>query len=96
MQLKRLLAEDEAMVEMTVREACRRLLGIEQSYDADDCYTANPADAATVGRAAKYIASRICVPRDMGAPAAAALRCTLLQMGDEAEAYAWGASGGLL
>ena len=47
-------------------------------------------------RSAKFVAARLCVPRDMGAAAGAALRGTLLEIAREEEAYAWRASGGLL
>ena len=95
-ELRRMEPEDGPLVETVLREACRRLLEIELGWDADDSYTDQPGDAALAAIAAKYVASRACVPRDLGAPAAAALRTTLLQMADEAETYAWKASGGLL
>ena len=37
-----------------------------------------------------------CVPRDMGAPAAARLRATLLEIAEQEERFAWSASGGML
>ena len=48
-----------------------------------------------VAEAARYVASRICVPRDMSAPAASALRCAMMQLSAEAEEYAWASSGGM-
>ena len=52
--------------------------------------------AAVRGRAARFVAARLCVPRDMGAGAGAALRATLLEIADEEERFAWSASGGML
>lgn len=92
-QLKRLDEEDRPLVEGTLREACRRLLGVD---DHDDDYMEHAGDAAVVAEAARYVASRICAPRDMSAPAASALRCSLMGIAAQAEMYAWTASGGLL
>ena len=69
-QLARIDAEDQRFVEGTLREACRRLLGIEEW---EDDYMETPGDAAVVANAARYVASRICAPRDMSAPAASVL-----------------------
>ena len=57
----------------------------------------NEAEIASVrGRAARFVAARLCVPRDMGAPAAALLRATLLEIAEQEERFAWSASGGML
>ena len=57
----------------------------------------NEAEIASVrGRAARFVAARLCVPRDMGAPAAARLRATLLEIAEQEERFAWSASGGML
>ena len=42
------------------------------------------------------VAARLCAPRDMGAPAAALLRATLLEIAEQEERFAWSASGGML
>jgi hypothetical protein len=95
--LRRLDGEtDGPLVELALREACRTLLDLPEEADGDDPYTVEPGDASVVAQAAKYVASRICVPRDMGAPAAAAARCALLRLSHQAGSYAWKASGGLL
>lgn len=44
---------------------------------------------------ARFVASRLCAPRDMGAEAACAMRAVLMQMASESEALAWQQSGGL-
>ena len=57
----------------------------------------NEAEIASVrGRAARFVAARLCVPRDMGAPAGALLRATLLEIAEQEERFAWSASGGML
>ena len=57
----------------------------------------NEAEIASVrGRAARFVAARLCVPRDLGAEAGAALRATLIEIAIEEERFAWSASGGLL
>jgi len=91
--LKRVDDEDRRLVEGALREACRRLLSVD---DFEDDYMETPADAAVVAKAARYVASRICAPRDMSAPAASALRCALMRLAGEAELKAWHLSGGLL
>jgi len=55
------------------------------------------AEIASIrGRSARYVAARLCVPRDMGAAAGAVLRATLLEIADHEERFAWSASGGML
>ena len=97
-QLRRSIADDDARcVDAAVREASRRLLGAAEAVDRSDDYAECPGDAAIVARAAKYIARRVCSPRDVAsAEAATAMRCALLQLAADAEIYAWSASGGLL
>ena len=57
----------------------------------------HPGEAAIIARAAKYLARRVCLPRGVVSPqTAAAMRCVLLGLANEAEAYAWTSSGGLL
>ena len=93
--LRRLEADDAPVVDKALREACRRLLDVpDEGIDVE--WAESPAEAALVAQACKYIASRVCAPRDMGAKAAAALRTVLLQLAAEAELYAWKFSGGLL
>ena len=94
-QLRRLEGEDAEAVDAGLREVCRRLLDLPAESLVPE-YATSPEQAAAVARGSKYVASRICVPRDMGAPAADALRTALLRQASEAEAYAWKASGGLL
>ena len=55
------------------------------------------AEIASIrGRSARFVAARLCVPRDMGAAAGAVLRATLLDIADHEERFAWSASGGML
>ena len=55
------------------------------------------AEIASIrGRSARFVAARLCVPRDMGAAAGALLRATLLEIADHEERFAWSASGGML
>ena len=55
------------------------------------------AEIASIrGRSARFVAARLCVPRDMGAAAGAVLRATLLEIADHEERFAWSASGGML
>lgn len=103
LNLKRLADEEEdededarRLVDYTLREACRRLVDLPEDDDIDDECIDSPADAAMVAQAARYVAGRICVPRDMGKPAASALRSTLMKIASESENYAWANSGGLL
>ena len=72
------------------------LLDVPDQGVLDLEYADSPAEASVVARGCKYFASRICVPRDMGAQSAAAARTALLQLAAEAELYAWKTSGGLL
>ena len=91
--LRRLPLDDRPIVEKGLREVCRRLLDIP---DAGEAWAESAADAAIVAQGCKYVARRICAPRDMGAKAASAMRAALLQVAAEAEMYAWKSSGGLL
>ena len=99
------------LVESVLQTAAERLLGplgadphaededisgremLEEMLDTD---WTEAEIAAVRGRAARYVAARLCVPRDMGAAAGAALRATLLEIADEEERFAWSASGGML
>ena len=109
--LERLPAADASLVDATLREAARRLLsagGSEAEAEAGDdgldslredfdaLLEESPANSAAIARAAKYVAERLCAPRDMGAAPATVLRGALLQMAADAEAIAWSRSGGLL
>ena len=93
----RLEEEDLPCIDMAIREGTRRLLGLPEAVDGSDDFAESPGDAAIVARVAKFIARRVCVPHDLeDAEVAKALRCALLRLAKEAEAYAWTASGGLL
>ena len=94
-QLRRLEGEDAEAVDAGLREVCRRLLDLPAESLVPE-YATSPEQAAAVARGSKYVASRICVPRDMGAPAAALLRATLLEIAEQEERFAWSASGGML
>ena len=94
--LRRFDEDDVPQIESALREGARRLLGSAGPLGDDDTYVDGPGDAALVARASKYISRRVCAPRDIDAEAAIALRCVLLDMAREAEAYAWSLSGGLL
>jgi len=67
----RLSQADEAHVDEALRKAAVMLLAQDQS--AEHLPSVSPPEA----QAARIVASRLCVPRDMGAPAAAALRAGL-------------------
>jgi glutathione S-transferase len=69
--LTRLSQTDEAHVDEALRKASVMLLSDDSS--ALDLSQVTPPEA----QAARLVASRLCVPRDMGAPAAAALRAGL-------------------
>ena len=90
------MPRNEPTLPKGLREVCRRLLDQPDEGVMDLAYADVPAEAAVVARGCKYIAARICVPRDMGAASAAAARTALLQLAAEAELYAWKSSGGLL
>ena len=84
-------------MEGAIREAARRLLSMPEAVDGSDDYADTPGDAALVARAAKFMARRVCAPRDIANPEIVmALRCALLALARDAESYAWTASGGLL
>ena len=93
--LRRFDADDVPAIEAALRDVARRLLDAPEPFGGDT-YAEHPGDAAIAGRAAKYVARRICAPRDVDDASAAAARCALLALAKEAEAYAWSASGGLL
>lgn len=97
--LRRADEEDERIVDAVLRETARRLLAVpaDDTYGLDGSgYADQPGDAVAAAAAARYVARRVCVPRDMGEPAAEALRGVLLEVAAECESYAWSASGGLL
>lgn len=107
-ELKRLEADEAEAVELVLAECATRLLALaEAGGDADATAKTlrrsrsflgglEAPEAVSAARAAKYVAARLCAPRDLGASAAALLRATLRQVETEAERYAWSASGGLL
>jgi len=66
-------------VDHVLRNAAARLLSL-------DPVPVPAASAGLAAQAARYVATRVCAPRDMGAPAAAALRHVLFQ--EEASAKA--------
>lgn len=69
--LSRLAAADSSQVDMALRRAASILLSEQDTVFPQEGVTAGEAEAA------RLIASRLCVPRDMGAPAAGALRAGL-------------------
>ena len=91
-----------APVESVLQTAAERLLeapervGREMLEEMLDGDWAEAEIAAVRGRAARFVAARLCVPRDLGAEAGAALRATLIEIAIEEERFAWSASGGLL
>ena len=101
-QLKRLLPREAPVVESVLQSAAERLLEAETRSSRDSIEELLDAEwteaelAMVRARAAKFVAARLCVPRDMGAEAGAALRATLLEIASEEELFAWSASGGLL
>lgn len=100
-QLVRQEEDDSHYVDEVLREAMIRLLAstdhnVQGESIVDALDSADPLRAMAWAQAAKFVAARICVPRDMGAPAAAALRSVLLQICADAELLAWKSSGGLL
>ena len=107
-ELKRLEAEEAEAVELVLAECATRLLALAEAGGDVDATAKTlrrsrsflggleAPEAISAARAAKYVAARLCAPRDLGASAAALLRATLRQVETEAERYAWSASGGLL
>jgi len=101
-QLKRLAPREAPVVESVLQSAAERLVKAETRSSRDsleellDAEWAEAEMAMVRARAAKFVASRLCVPRDMGAEAGAALRATLLEIANEEEHLAWSRSGGLL
>ena len=69
-------AEDEKNADWVVRTVAAKLLGVT-STDSTESFDLDENDAA---KAAKIISSRLCVPRDMGSPAAAVLRYELANL----------------
>lgn len=100
--LERLDADEAAAVEAMLAECAVRLLALAEGDTAGPsrCVSflagVDAAEAGSIASAAKYVAARLCAPRDLSAAAAALLRATLRQVGSEAERFAWSASGGLL
>lgn len=76
--LARLPSASAPVVEKVLWNTAARLLGLPPEPVA-------PAEADTAAQAARYIAQRVCVPRDMGAPAAMAFRTALFQEGAAAD-----------
>lgn len=77
--LTRLPRTAAPVVEKVLRNSAARLLGLSPE-------PITPDEASTAAQAARFVAQRICVPRDMGAPAAKALRTALFQEAGAAEA----------
>merc|ERR1712164_99795 len=59
--LARLPRAAAPVVEHVLRNAAARLLGIDPEPVA-------PTESATAAQAARFVAERVCAPRDMGAP----------------------------
>ena len=111
-QLRRLEPREAPLVESILQTATEKLLGpLERDEDADEDEAISgremleemldedwtEAEIASIrGRSARFVAARLCVPRDMGAAAGAVLRATLLDIADHEERFAWSASGGML
>eukprot|EP00747_Dinoflagellata_sp_TGD_P167387 gnl/TRDRNA2_/TRDRNA2_191727_c0_seq1.p1 gnl/TRDRNA2_/TRDRNA2_191727_c0~~gnl/TRDRNA2_/TRDRNA2_191727_c0_seq1.p1 ORF type:complete len:555 (-),score=111.14 gnl/TRDRNA2_/TRDRNA2_191727_c0_seq1:29-1453(-) len=70
--LDRLPSTAAPVVDHVLRNAAARLLGLTPEPVA-------PAEATVAADAARFVAQRLCAPRDMSAPAAKALRAALLQ-----------------
>lgn len=70
------------------------IIGVEAR--GADLHELGPYGAMTRAEAARFVAARLCEPRDMANSAAAACRTVLLQLAAEAETFAWSSSGGLL
>lgn len=70
--LQRLPPSAAPVVDHVLRNTASRLLGLEPVPVPND-------HAALAAQAARYVATRVCAPRDMGAPAAKALRQALFR-----------------
>jgi glutathione S-transferase len=75
--LQRLPPSASSVVDHVLRNAAARLLGL-------DPVPVSKESASEAAHGARFIATRVCAPRDMGAPAAAAFRRALLQEAAEA------------
>lgn len=107
--LQRLDPEQRHSVEVTLADCAARLLDTaghwqgaagdedeeEQRALLESQVRGDAIEHKTRAEAARYVASRLCAPRDMGADAASAMRAVLIQMASESEALAWQQSGGL-
>lgn len=107
--LQRLDPEQRDSVELTLADCAARLLDMAGHWegavdDGDGEETralleshvrGDAIEHKTRAEAARFVASRLCAPRDMGADAASAMRAVLMQMASESEALAWQQSGGL-
>ena len=76
-------------VDFALRAVAAALLGVGPGMPTT--MVGAPGEIAAAGVAARFVAERLCVPRDMGAPAAAQLRAHLTTVADVAAAAAPGA-----
>lgn len=74
-------AQKEAVADLALRAVVQSLMTTETPTLTMD----NKADASDAARAVRTVAARMCVPRDMGAPAAQVLRKTLMQVAQSLE-----------
>jgi len=83
--LQRLAPSKEAVVEATLREVAAALVSGRPPRPPEHDHTGAPCDVADIAATCRYIAARLCAPRDMGAPAADALRKTLFSLAHAVE-----------
>jgi glutathione S-transferase len=83
--LQRLAPDKEGVVEATLREAASALISGRPPQPPECDHTGAPCDAADVAATCSFVAARLCAPRDMGAPAADALRRTLFSIAHAAK-----------
>ncbi|CAK0833938.1 unnamed protein product [Prorocentrum cordatum] len=83
--LKRLAPEKAPAVDAALRAVAAALLAGAPPVLPRAAADGAEVDRADVAQACHYVAARLCVPRDMGAPAAAALRAALLSLAAAAE-----------
>eukprot|EP00419_Tripos_fusus_P032066 CAMPEP_0172770282 /NCGR_PEP_ID=MMETSP1074-20121228/188274_1 /TAXON_ID=2916 /ORGANISM="Ceratium fusus, Strain PA161109" /LENGTH=402 /DNA_ID=CAMNT_0013606015 /DNA_START=207 /DNA_END=1418 /DNA_ORIENTATION=- len=84
-ELQRLPPSKEAVVEATLREIASALMSGCPPQPPECDHTGTPCDVADVAAICRFVAARLCAPRDMGAPAADALRRTLFILAHAAE-----------
>jgi glutathione S-transferase len=73
-------AHDENNADWMLRVIAAKLLSVDQESSSQELVEIDEVDAAN---AAKTVANRLCVPRDMGGPAAAVLRHELAKLASE-------------